>query len=180
MCEKKCLQCQFFCIYGYHQLHGKCQRVVTQKERSELKRREGINSFPFGCMRKEVVDYETYLCCYKEVWDAANFINTIKRGATSYQELGNDEKELEEILWKTVVKTERNDSNPRGNNCFYFEYQESMSLEAADELEKRETIQKEAAADRKWTRWGVWATFSTAFLSAIVAIGIYVLKRFVN
>jgi hypothetical protein len=40
-----------------------------------------------------------------------------------------------------------------------------MSLVAAEELEKRETTQKEAAADRKWMFWGVMGAFATAFIT---------------
>jgi hypothetical protein len=56
-----------------------------------------------------------------------------------------DYKKLEDALWKTVAETERNDISPRGNNCFYFKYQDGMPLKAADELEKRENIQKEGS-----------------------------------
>lgn len=70
------------------------------------------------------------------------------------------------MLLDTIIKN-RSDKNSRDNSCFYFPYQESMSLEAAEELEKRETIQKEASEDRKLIKLGVYAAFFTAFATLI-------------
>jgi hypothetical protein len=73
--------------------------------------------------------------------------------------------------WKvTVTKKERKAKNSRGNFCFYRKFEDGMLLSAAEELEKRETMQAEANADRKCIRRGVWATFATAIATLIAAI----------
>jgi hypothetical protein len=77
---------------------------------------------------------------------------------------------LQENLWDTIIKTERKAENPRGNSCFYRKFEKGMQLLAAEELEKRETVQQEAVADRKLIRRGVWATWGTATATLIAVI----------
>jgi hypothetical protein len=78
-------------------------------------------------IEKELPNVQYYtVFCYKECWKSKNW--TVK---------------------KSIVIDSRNADNPRRNSCFYRKFDGNMSLSAAEELEKRETKQAEAAADRK-------------------------------
>jgi len=166
MCKKNCLGCQFLCVYGDHQTLGHWCVPLAQKDRSKI-----IETNSFFWIQSCKVDYRTYLCCHKGVWDEDNFIRAINRTKNLN---ATQESQLREKLLDVVISIGRNAKNPRGNSCFYRKFQEGMLLPAAEELEQRQTIQKEAAADRKWIKWGVWATFTVAFATFFTApIGHY-------
>jgi hypothetical protein len=86
------------------------------------------------------------LDCYKQIWDENS----------GYSGNKNDH------LQRTIVEKNRAAKNSSGNSCFYFKYQEGMSLESAAELETRKTISKETSVDRKWKR----------FVDYLVSIGL--------
>lgn len=162
MCKKNCLSCHFFCIYGDHQYQGRWQVVVLQKERDQI-----IKDKSFYYIQEYKVDYRTYLCCFKGVWDENKFIEDInpRKGLSEFGDI--DKEKLENTLWETVVKVSRKERNSRGNSCFYREFEEGMLLPAAEELEKREAIQKEASRDRKWVIVGIVVT-ALATLGAVM------------
>jgi hypothetical protein len=117
-----------------------------------------------------MVDIEPELYCYKEVWSESKTKNKMFKGI-----LNDDEKKkLRAELWQIIVEENRKVSNARGNSCFYFKLQEGMSLESAAELEDRESESKEASADRKWLKRGVWATFTAVIVSAVISRVLFV------
>lgn len=166
MCKKNCLGCQFFCVYGDHRYQGRWKVKITEKDRDQI-----IKDKSFYHLQELQVDYSSYLCCYKGVWDEKEFIRNINEQNDRVQLNKNSEdyRKLKEDLWTTIVLTKRSAKNPRGNSCFYRAFQTGILLPAAEELETREAIQQEAAADRKWIIWGVGATFVTA-LTALLAV----------
>ena len=169
MCKKNCLSCQFFCVYGDHQFQGRMERTVRKNEREEIQNNVSNSPFYEICHLRDI---EYYLCCYRCVWNENKSIKSINRTASSEQDLNDKERaELKNRLLKAIVDDDRSAKNSRGNSCFYFKFQEGMSLGSAEELEKRETGLKDAAADRKWIKWGVRATFATAAIALISLIG---------
>ena len=125
--------------------------LISKQDRDKI-RSDGFRAF------------DSYaLSCYKGVWDEG---------------IGYDGDKYD-YLYKTIIEENRGRGaeNVRGNSCFYFEFQGYMSLISAEELEKRETIQKEAKADRKWIKRGVWGTFATAFATLLAVILGYILSK---
>lgn len=162
MCKKNCLGCHFLCVYGYHPIHGHWQDVLSHKERSQI-----IEQKSFYSIQNLKVNYKTYLCCFKGVWDEGEFIRSInsKKDESSFSD--EEKNELKKELWKTIINTERKTNNPRANSCFYREFEKAMLLPAAEELEKKEAIQKEASRDRKWVIVGIVVT-ALATLGAVM------------
>jgi hypothetical protein len=115
-------------------------------------------------------NYRTYLCCHKDVWDEIILIRSINSKVPKSQLSTEECDKLEKVLWTTIVTTDRSAKNPRENSCFYREFEDGMLLDAAEELEKRETIQKDAAADRKITKVVAWATIGTAVATILTNV----------
>ncbi len=152
MCKKNCLDCQFFCGGNY-------EKTVSQSVTVAF--RESLRLESKKALRNRSYFYNASWCCYKQCWHANDFDNTPER---------------EECFYRTITQN-RSANNSRGNSCFYREFQEGMFFSAAEELEKRETIQKETAADRKWIKRGVWATFGTALATLLAAILEHILNH---
>ena len=162
---KNCLGCHFLCVYADDTFQRPWRRSLTRKECLKI-----MEERSFYSIQNLLTDYRTFLCCGKGVWDENEFVSVINKKISVSQFSFEETEKLRGMLWLAIVSIERNDKNPRGNSCFYREFQMGMSLPAAEGLEKRETIQKEAAADRKWLRWGVWATFATAAATLIAVV----------
>lgn len=143
MCKKNCLGCQFFikniAIFNDDKNCKRCVFSLTSQEREQIKQ----NRFEFISSNGLVVKS---LACHKGVWDD-----------------GCGKKDI------STFEKDRFAENSRGNSCFYYPYQEGMLLSAAEELEKRETIQKEANADRKWIKWG----FIVAAFGVLISNGLF-------
>lgn len=126
-----------------------------------------------GTMPKEfsgVVDNrntldENYYFCHKGVW-----LEEFRHPGNTWDESDTKRRTEFELKVTNIIKLNRNDKNSRANSCFYRKFEKGMLFSAAEELEKRETIQKEAAADRKWIKRGVWATLATAFAALIAVV----------
>jgi hypothetical protein len=164
MCEKNCLNCHFFCVYGNHLYQGCWQVVVSQKERNQI-----ITEKSFYFIQNLKADYRICLCCFKGVWDEKQFIRIINGKQGESQFTDEEKGKLKEMLWKTIIDTNRKANNSRANSCFYRKFEKGMLLPAAEELEKRETIQKEASADRKWVVIGIVITALTTLVAVMLA-----------
>lgn len=152
----------FFCVYGDHDIQGRWQISVNQKERIKITK---DRSFLDLCELK--VDYTTYMRCYKEVWDEhliKKLVNARKLTLST-----EEDQRLRSELWKLIVETRRESNNTRGNSCFYRQYREGMSLQAAAELEAREYTQAETSADRKWVKCGVWVAVAIGVLASVMS-----------
>lgn len=164
MCKKNCLWCHFFSVYGDHSTLGRWKVSVTQKERLQILEEEN-----FYRLQNLKVDYRTYLCCSKGAWDEQILIKNINRyGEDKFHQEQKDE--LKKILWETIIDINRNAKNSCSNSCFYHKFQPGMLLPAAEELEKRETMQKEAAADRKWIKRGIWIPAFATLVASILGV----------
>ena len=152
MCEKNCLNCLFFVRNSASENVAKeierHSSPVKEDSRKGLRQNKKVLKELVSPSENDSVGYS--LACHKGCWDGG------------YRSSCDD-------IWQEITKN-RNAKNSRCNSCFYFEFQDGMLLAAADELEKRETLQKETAADRRWIKWGVWATFFTAFASIVVFV----------
>jgi len=145
MCKKNCLSCQFLCTGGANENQVDKAESLTTEERRNIENNNGeflprLN-LPFSIIKNT----DSYFC-YKLMWKSKT---TVK---------------------KSIVMIDRSANNPRGNSCFYREFCEDMSLLAAEELEKRETKQAEAAADRKLTKRLVMITGFLALATLVTCI----------
>lgn len=145
MCKKNCLMCQFFVKTVVTVLCRTVSPTVMDEEDRKMNIDALIKKYSCVSPNGEVTGY---LFCYRGCWDESVWEKNHKRNKA--------------LLKKTII-INRNDANSSsGNSCFYRKFQPEILLPAAEELEKRETIQKEAAADRRWIKVGAWATFATA------------------
>ena len=90
-------------------------------------------------------------CCYKEVWSSPFSIQEEKFPEET-------DKILEEL------------QADRKEKCFFFQYREKLSFEAAEELEKRKADRREAQKDRKHTWWLVLATLGLVVVNIVLVI----------
>jgi hypothetical protein len=171
MCKKNCLSCHFFYFYQPHATFGgeikELKRSFTQKERDKIIEDP---DYGFYYLKTKITDTENRLKCFKNVWDEYKLIAEISK-KKDYSSLNKEEENLlKEKFRRIIIEQDRSANNPRGNSCFYFEFQKEMLLPAAEELEKRLAEQKEASADRKWIKWGVWTTFLTVLATIVAAL----------
>jgi hypothetical protein len=93
--------------------------------------------------------------CYKGVWD---------------EEIGQHNSPSDQRRKQRYVERDRE------GECFFFEHREGMSLEAADELQKREADRERFWERNKWVRRGAVAAVVAVILDALLGIADFVLK----
>jgi hypothetical protein len=113
-----------------------------------------------------------HLCCFFNVWDR-------QRKILPQEKLDISNQKTIEYLKKEINQT------PRENYCFFWKYRPGMSFEAAQVLQKRESDNREASKDRKYTekslRMAMVAIIVTAILGvANTIIGVFNCRKHEN
>jgi len=93
--------------------------------------------------------------CFREVWTPAEKLDEAAEDLSANGRQSRD--------YARMTKN-------RAGKCFFYPYEQRMSLEAAAELERRETEHLEGKRDRQLTRRAFWVAFAALIASVCAAL----------
>ena len=98
--------------------------------------------------------------CFKGVWCKRSQVQDAKQ---EMYKAADASQGIPDLSWRPSQLIE-----DRGDRCFFYPHTDRLSMEAANELERREAGRREAEKDRKLTRYAFYVAFAALVASSMV------------